>query len=631
MHKICKLLVHQIKNSFFIKLFFIYQTSTRIFLSIFAILREEIELADLPLSLFYGFVNDIITCSFALCIILTLNIIFYYPLKFSKVRTFLITVGFILLNILLLLNMFSEIIFWDEFSSRYNFIAVDYLIYTNEIIGTLKESMLVEIVIGVLIVLILVITFFSRNYIVEQSLERKSFKCLFIVSVIAAFMFYRFYDSEKIILSKNNFVREIAKNGEYEFVYAFFNNELDYKKFYPLINMHEADQIVRSLVIQDGDEFTSTTGIERLVYGKSRLLKNIKNPNIVVIVVESLSAEYLGVFGNNQNLTPYLDKLSEESVFFTKAYATGTRTVRGLEAIVKSIPPTPGSSILRRANNENLYTISTVLKPLGYNIDFVFGGYSYFDNMKYFFSNNNFNITDRSDFTDSEVSFANVWGISDGDALTKFAKVLDKRFEEKKPFFSLFLTTTNHRPYTFPSNVINMPQGRRSSVVRYTDYVIGEFIENAKLKPWFDDTIFVIVADHCASSAGRTKLPVKKYHIPIFIYAPKLLKPMVVDYIVSQIDILPTVLGLSGINYVSNFYGIDALKSKPNRAFIGTYQLLGYIENDELAILSPNKKPYIENIISGREVNTSPIDIEIKAISFYLEAYESFKKEQESK
>ncbi len=626
MREIITKLFSEIRESVFIRLFFIYQILTRLFLFIFAIYQKQIEISDLPLAFLSGIANDFIACYFGVILILGFNIVFFYPMKFDRIRKFLFGFSFVLLNILLLFNMLGEIMFWDEFSSRYNFIAVDYLIYTNEIIGTLRESAPLASICIFFTTTIVLISFFSRNYVAEKTAQQRPFKHLLIFSILISYLFYNFYEPEKVIFNKNNFAREIAKNGPYEFVYAFFNNELDYKKFYPVINADEAVKIVRSLVKQDGDEFTSNTGIERRIDGKSRLLKNVKNPNIVVIVVESLSAEYLGVFGNDQNITPYLDKLSKESLFFTQAYATGTRTVRGLEAVVKSLPPTPGSSILRRPNNENLYTISTVLKPLGYSMNFIYGGYSYFDGMKHFFGNNGFDITDRSDFASDEISFANVWGIADGDVFTKLAKVLDKKFEEKKPFFALALTTTNHRPYTFPENTIDMPQGRRASVVKYTDYAIGQFIENAKVKPWFDDTIFVIVADHCASSAGRTKLPVNKYHIPIIIYAPKLLAPQTIDYMVSQMDIMPTILGASGISYVSNFYGIDALKSKPNRAFIGTYQLLGYLKNDALVILSPNKAPYIENTSN---VNLDTNSIENEAISFYFDAYESFKKEQE--
>lgn len=617
-------LFEEINNSVFVRLFFIYSFLTRIILFIFAYVSKEVELNKITEIFLVGLFNDFVTCLYGLTLVLILRATVFFLLKKEKLRVSLGFFAFVSLNAVFFLNLLGELGFWDEFHSRYNFIAVDYLIYTNEIVGTLRESVPIVAVSLCSISLLALITFLFRKYVRKVSAKNNHIGvALLLLSLTLASASNRLYDSEKFMLSKNSFVLELSKNGMYEFVFAFFHNELDYKKFYPLIDIVEADKIVREGVKQEGDIFINETSIARRVQGNNILKRYVEKPNYVVIVVESLSAEYLGVFGNNEKITPYLDKISSEGILFTKAYATGTRTVRGLEAVVKSIPPTPGSSILRRHGNEELYTISTVLKPLGYDVDFVFGGYSYFDNMKYFFSHNGFEVIDRNDFSNDEISFANVWGIADGDAFKKLLKILDKRFEAGNPFFSLFVTTTNHRPYTFPERTIDMQQGSRSSVVRYTDYAIEHFIEDAKSKPWFKDTIFVIVADHCASSAGKAKLPVNKYHIPLIIYAPDLLKSAKIDYIVSQIDTIPTILGLNGMSYESKFYGMDALKSAPNRAFISTYQLLGYLKDDGLVILAPNKAPIMESYSSQK--NNNNIN---EAISYYLNSYESFKGEQ---
>jgi phosphoglycerol transferase MdoB-like AlkP superfamily enzyme len=155
------------------------------------------------------------------------------------------------------------------------------------------------------------------------------------------------------------------------------------------------------------------------------------------------------------------------------------------------------------------------------------------------------------------------------------------------------LTTSNHRPFTYPEGRIDIPShSGRSGAVKYTDYAIGKFIRDAKEKPWFEDTLFVIVADHCASSAGKTTLPVKKYEIPLFIYSPAHVPPQRIDKLTSQIDIAPTVLGLLNFNYKSNFFGKDILKMEPDqeRAFIGTYEKLGYMKKDRLVVLDIKKE-----------------------------------------
>jgi phosphoglycerol transferase MdoB-like AlkP superfamily enzyme len=155
------------------------------------------------------------------------------------------------------------------------------------------------------------------------------------------------------------------------------------------------------------------------------------------------------------------------------------------------------------------------------------------------------------------------------------------------------MTTSNHRPFTYPDGKIDIPSHTgRSGGVKYADYALGRLLSEAKKKPWFKDTIFVIVADHCAGSAAKLALPIKNYEIPFFIYAPALVKPQVVDKMMSQIDVAPTVLGLLNMKYTSAFIGKNILTDDvwSERAFISTYQKLGYIHDDTLVILGPKKE-----------------------------------------
>ncbi|HMC98697.1 MAG TPA: sulfatase-like hydrolase/transferase, partial [Ferruginibacter sp.] len=156
------------------------------------------------------------------------------------------------------------------------------------------------------------------------------------------------------------------------------------------------------------------------------------------------------------------------------------------------------------------------------------------------------------------------------------------------------MTVSNHRPYTYPEGKIDIPPSRESieGAVKYTDYAINKFLVQAGQKPWFNNTIFVIVADHCAKSAGKIDLPVNRYHIPCFIYAPQLVKPAIEQRLVSQIDLVPTVLGFLNLNYRSCFMGYDIYKTpaENQRAFISTYQDMGYLKDGKLVILSPQRK-----------------------------------------
>jgi phosphoglycerol transferase MdoB-like AlkP superfamily enzyme len=311
---------------------------------------------------------------------------------------------------------------------------------------------------------------------------------------------------------------------------------------------------------------------------------------VVLISVESFSGDYLKRFGNKENITPYLDSLIPHSLWFEQFYASGTRTVRGLEAISMGIPPTPGQSIVRRPDNDDMFTMGSVLKTKGYDVHYIYGGNSFFDNMGKFFSNSSYTVLDERDIPDSLIHLTTAWGADDEATFDYTLQQCDKSFESGKLFFNHIMTVSNHRPYTYPQGRIDISPEYQSvqGAVKYTDFAINKFIKNAQKKPWFNNTMFVIVSDHCAKSAGKTDLPVNRYHIPCLIYGPRLVTPSIENRLVSQIDLAPTILGLMNMNYSSRFLGYDVyhMKLGNERAFISTYQDMGYIKNG----LSPQKK-----------------------------------------
>jgi len=213
--------------------------------------------------------------------------------------------------------------------------------------------------------------------------------------------------------------------------------------------------------------------------------------------------------------------------------------------------------------------------------------------MNYFFENNGFRAVDRGDLSKDEITFSNAWGVCDEDLLNRALKEGDLSFAAGKPFFTFVVTTSNHRPYTYPQK-IDIPSGSgRSGAVKYTDYAIGDFIRKARQKPWFDNTVFLVTADHCAGSAGRTDIPVDKYHIPLIVYAPglrELVKPARIDSLASQVDVGPTLLGLLNWSYQSRFFGKDILESNPRRALMGNYQKIGLLMGRSIAVLDPQKR-----------------------------------------
>jgi len=528
---------------------------------------------------------------------------------------------FLALSSLIFLCFIAEVMFWDEFGTRFNFIAVDYIIYTHEIIGTLKQEMPLWWIIPAILVCSLVSLKYFLRY-KKTAISRQHNLLYFIFSALICSFAFLFYSPHKVNFTSNVYAQELNKNGLYQLFAAFYYNSLDYMQFYPTIDQEKAFSIVKHNILQPNQTLLDGGNeIERINHPIKNIPKN-KKLNVVLIIIESMSAEFMGKFGNQQHITPFLDSLADQSIFFTNYYATGTRTVRGLEAILLSTPPSPGASLIRKPDHNNFFTAGDVFRENGYDISFIYGGYGYFDNMLNFFANNNYKVIDRGDFNSNEITFANIWGVADENLFDKSIQYFDTK--SNKPFFSVILTTSNHRPYTFPSGRIDLPSGsNRAAAVKYTDYAIKSFIDKARTKLWFKDTVFIITADHCASSAGKIHLPIHKYHIPLMIYAPGLLQPKKETSLCSQIDVMPTVLGLLNFEYKTQFFGQDVLNYPANKSFISTYQMLGFIKDRNMVVLAPRKKPIFYDIEGNDQFISKKKDQNLleEAIAFYQSAY----------
>ena len=530
----------------------------------------------------------------------------------KQVRNVLYFITLFIYTFAIVMNAVSEYFFWNEFGIRYNFIAVDYLIYTTEVIGNIMESYpVVPLFSGVfVVVLALTIFLYKKTKSTLETIPNLKEKGLFLGSYVVLFLL-GLWATPKFdeIKSNNVFVQEIRANGVYKFYYAFTHSELDFFQFYPTLPEEEARTTFFKHFIIPYPGFGECgtpqfLPIREFPYPVKRIFEEEHKKNVVLISVESLSAEFMAAYGNTEGITPFLDSLAQKSIFLTNLYATGNRTVRGLEALTLCVPPTPGESIVKRKDNKDKFTTGSVFKSKGYSVKYLYGGYSYFDNMKDFFAGNGYEIVDRDNFTPEEITFANIWGVSDEDMARKAIKEMNAQAKTGKPFFNHWMTVSNHRPFTYPEGRIDIPGTAKSRQggVKYTDYSLKLFFELAKKESWFKDTVFVIVADHCASSAGRTELPLDRYRIPCLIYAD-FLEGKRVDTLVSQIDVMPTVMGLLNFSYESKFLGQDIFSGfyyNP-RAYIATYRELGYLTPDTLSIIKPLREQIQYKIVPEAE------------------------------
>lgn len=599
---------------------------------------------DLVRTLFTGLLFDIGTINYVLFAgILYLT---FFPNRFSGTLLDKIFVYFfsVLTLFILVFTFFAEITFWEEFRNRFNFIAVDYLIYTHEVVKNIEQSYPLYILVPsiALLTFLFVYLFHKWSFYKNTFTQKSTLKQKLIISgssVVVFYLFTSFITNNHAEWSTNRYNSEISKAGIYSFFSAFRNNQMLYPDFYTSLKEEKAFNIVRGKLKEPNAVFILDSLTIKRNISATALNEALADKNVVLVLMESMSASFMKTFGNTSNLTPVMDSLSQKSLFFSNLYATGTRTVRGMEAMTLSIPPTPGQSIVKRPENHNLYTVASVFRKRNYICNFFYGGDGYFDNMNSFFGGNGFHIYDRgrgsvlsddikttrNNINDNEVSFENAWGICDEDIYNKMLKAADLSHSKKERFFNFVMTTSNHRPYTYPENKIDIPSGTgRDGAVKYADYALGQLIKKASTKPWFKNTVFVIVADHCASSAGKDAIDVANYHIPALIVNLPESYHKNVEKLCSQIDIMPTLFDVLGWNYQSNFFGKNVLN--PNfeeRTFVATYRKLSVMKGNQIMVLSDQKgQDFYQWNKADNSLNPIPMNQSFleEAISWYQTA-----------
>lgn len=530
----------------------------------------------------------------------------------------------------LVFQMVCEAIFWNEFSSRFNFIAVDYLLFTREVLGNIKQSYPVgQLLAGVGMVSVVIFALMVRpvwraaiSAAPTMRIRFLYFICLSVV--LPALVFFGL--GESLHRQMNPSARELASNGTYSLFRAFRNNELSYKENYRLLGDPEVQNVLSEELLEAHEGYRPLNEADDVMSRHISTGGRQLNKNVVLVSIESLGSDYVDAFGGARGLTPNLDQLAAESLIFTNLYATGLRTVRGLEAISLSVPPTPGRAVPIRVNNKGLPTLGMVFRQHGYDSLYLYGGYSLFDNMKDFFSGNGYVVIDRSAIASSDITHETIWGVADEDLYNLALRELDARAKLGRKFFAHIMTTSNHRPYTYPAGRVSIPShSGRNGAVQYTDWAIGEFMRKARKRPWFQNTVFVFVADHTSHGRGRIDLPPENYRIPLLIYSPGFIDHRTVDDVASQIDIAPTLLALLNMGYDSHFYGQNILQEAQYhpRAFMANYLTVGYMEHGMIVELGPRKYVRVVDAASGHEITqTDPgaAQLIMEAVSYYQSA-----------
>lgn len=523
-----------------------------------------------------------------------------------KLRKFL-NFYFVLFLIVILLMEISTPNFVFQYDTRPNRLFLDYLIYPKEVIGTLLKSYLRTLIITTL-ALILAIYYAVKFGKKAFNPRFENYKTKLIIFPFAAFFLFlgarssltskRPINASNAVFSMDQMTNSIGLNSFYTLLYAAYSlkNEDNVSKMYGEMNTHEAYSRVKKYMTASAADFTDVNLPLLHNQNPDSLLE--KPYNLVIFLQESLGAEYVGSLGGKP-LTPNFDKLTNEGLLFTNLYSTGTRSVRGIEAVVTGFLPSPSESVVKLSNSQtDFFTLASILKEKGFDTSFIYGGSSNFDNMGSFFNGNGFeNIIDEEDFDGdgNKYAFKGTWGYSDEDLAVKANDYFKSK--NNKPFFSLMFSTSNHEPFEFPDGRIKLFDNKKNTVnnaMKYADFSIGKFFELAKKEDYFKNTIFIVIADHNTRTYGKHLVPIKKFRIPALIIGPNIPKGKKFDLLTSQIDIPPTLLSMIGIKVETPMPGRNIKDIKPGtkgRSIMQFNEINAFRVENQVVIMQPKLKP----------------------------------------
>jgi len=520
----------------------------------------------------------------------------------SRRRTgaYLLRVYLVVVTLFIVWVELGTIPYIDQYDARPNYIYVEYLKYPREIFSMLLTSYgLLMAVVAIATLLSALLAWQLTRSTSQTSSHRRLPGALLLTPVMAVLIFamirsttdHHPVNPSTVAFTTDSMVNQLPLNSPYTLIYAVYEQHRDAKggsANYGKMDEGEALRLVVEAAGLTGQvDLQSDTPTMHDQLATRRLNRPL---NLVIVLEESLGAEFVGSLGG-KDLTPNLDALSDKGIWFEQLYATGTRSVRGIEAIVSGFPPTSKRSVVKLTETQkDFFTIANVLQEQNYQTSFIYGGSSHFDNMRRFFLNNGFQtVIDQKDFEDPQ--FVATWGVSDEDLFLKAHQFLSANRDQ--PFFSLIFSSSNHKPFEIPEGKVETrtgSDGPREMAVAYADYALGRFMAMARDSDYWDNTVFLVVSDHNSRVKGASLIPIERFHVPGVILGAGI-EPRLVPGISSQIDLLPTLLSLIGVDSRHPAVGRDLTRPEyyegGGRAQMQYHDTQGWLVDGKVVIMQP--------------------------------------------
>ena len=567
----------------------------------------------------------------AVCIILALPtlVIFLTPPFLRRVAERLLGSYFLAVLLLAIYMEFATPPFVTEFDARPNELFVNYLQYPREVINTIMATHLALLIFT--LVSLAILAFFYRRWWRKSPVFQDALavsypiRLLFFLPValiifmgIRSSFGHRPANLSDATFSNSHIVNELAKNTLHSVGYAIYaKKKFDVNvRLYGHMDKNEAISRTRRL-LKLGSPDLIAPEYPLLRMEPTHFSKSGKPKNLVVIIEESLGAQFVAAAGGRPEITPNLNRLSNEGILFTRLYASGTRSVRGMEAIVGGFLPIPGTSVLKRnLSQKDFFSLAYLLKPLGYNASFIYGGEKRFDNMGSWYYGNGFDrIIDEPLFVNPV--FHGIWGVCDEDLVVRADEEFTKMKKDGQSFLSILFTTTNHTPFEFPEGRIKLldgiPRNSKENAVKFADYALGKFFSLAHKHGYYEDTVFIVIADHNVRvrTAPNGVMPLDNYRIFGLILGGGV-KSQVYKKTCTQVDVMATAVDLLGVDLVHPIIGRTIFSpAKESFALMQFYSLYGFMHDNKLAVLEPDAKARTY-LINGPDLLPLPSDRELE-------------------
>ncbi len=407
-------------------------------------------------------------------IILTIPVLMLFSLPkifASFTRTF-IRIYFLIFLLLAIYIENATFPFIAEFDVRPNDIFINYLEYPKEVLGNIWASYKLELLIAFMMMGAAGVYYWKKTrHSFEQAFEASWWVRILFVVPLAAILFigirssfgHRAANISTAVYTNSHLVNEITKNSMFAIGYAYYSQKRhggNISKYGKMEKSEAYERVSKQLRIPVGS-------MEHPFYrDQPTHFKHEKPKNLVIFIQESLGAQFVGELSSEKGITPNIDRLSKESIFFDNLYSNGTRSVRGLAGSIAGFLAVPGKGVLKRNKAQNgFFTVASLLKPHGYHSSFIYGGESHFDNMRSWFMGNGFaELIDQPKFIDPV--FLGVWGVCDEDLVKRANQEFAAHHAQNKPFVSVLFSTTNHTPYELPEGRIELSDGEPENGVK---------------------------------------------------------------------------------------------------------------------------------------------------------------------